>query len=258
MNQFGSMQEIESALEQSSGMLGDIESILGSIAGIFSIASMGVSAIFAIIAAIFAGIVAIVLYILYSIPVYSLAKKVGVKYAWLAWVPIFHVYFRLFVLCEIAGNKPFIPNIGKFKIESRKMSFLAHILIKYLGGMIISTVVGILSMFLPIVGSLSIVLGLVPAAACAIIEYVYLRDVIDIFKEDKKSNNTTSIIVTVIDAILVGDFIRTCYLFTLMKKQPLPVNEIVVENANEPMVSVAAVDTVVSEDAPLDDAPIEN
>ena len=50
MNEFaGSMQDVESALEQSSNMLGDIESILGSIAGIFSVASMGVGAIVAII-----------------------------------------------------------------------------------------------------------------------------------------------------------------------------------------------------------------
>ncbi len=244
MNGYGTMEDFGSALEQSSGMLGDIESILSSIVGIFSFASMGASMIFAIFALIVAGVVAIVAYILYSIPVYSLAKKVGLKNAWLAWVPIFHDYFRLFVLSEIVGNKPFVPNIGKFKIESRKMSFLAHILIKYLGGTVISTVVAILSAILPIVGSFSIILGLVPAVACAIIEYVYLRDVIDIFKEDKKSNNTAAIVVTVIDAILVGDFIRTCYLFTLMKKQPLPVSEIVVENIPEPEVVNA------SEDAP--------
>lgn len=241
MNDYGTITEIESALEQSSGMLGDIESILGSIAGIFSIASMGVSAIFVIIAAIVAGIVAIAYFVIESIPVYSLAKKVGYKHAWLAWMPFFHDYCRVYVLCEIGGNKPFIPNIGKFKIENRKMSFLAHVLIKYLGGAIISTVVSILSMFLPIIGSFSIILGLVPAAACAVIEYVYLRDVIDIFKEDKKSNNTAAIIVTVIDAILLGDFIRTFYLFTLMKKQPLPVGEIVVE----PVATVTAEDTAV-------------
>lgn len=232
MNDYGAIQEIESALEQSSNMLGDIESILGSLAGIFGFASMGISAIFAIFAAIIGGVVAIVFYILHSIPVYSLAKKVGLKNAWLAWVPIFHDYFRLYVLCEIGGNKPFVPNIGKFKIESRKMSFLAHILIKYLGGTIITTIVSIINAFLPIIGSLSLVLGLVPAVACAIIEYVYLRDVIDIFNEDKKANNTAAIIVTVIDGVLVGDFIRTCYLFTLMKKQPLPVTEIVLENCD--------------------------
>lgn len=223
------ISEIESALEQSSGILGDIESILGSIAGIFSIASMGVSAVVAIITAIFAGIIAIAYFIFESIPVYSLAKRVGYKHAWLAWMPFFHDYCRIFVLCEAAGNKPFVANIGKLKIENRKMSFLAHILIKYFGGTIITTIVSILSTILPVVGSLSVVLALVPAAACALIEYVYLRDLLDIYKEDKKANNTAAIVVSVIDFVLIGDLIRTCYLYTLMKKKPLPVTEIVIE-----------------------------
>ncbi len=237
MNDFGTVQDIESALEQSSGMLGDIESILSSILSIFSIASMGVTAVIAIITAIVTGIIAIALYIFQSIPVYSLAKKVGLKYAWLSWVPIFHNYFRLFVLCEMAGNKPFVPKLGKFKLESRKLSFLAHIVIKYFAGLIVGIITAVASTVIPIVGSLSAVLALVPTAACAWIEYVYLRDVLDIFKEDKKSNNTTSIVITVIDAILVGDLIRSCYLYTLMKKQPLPEPEIVIENT--PVVNVS-------------------
>lgn len=223
------INEIESALEQSSGMLGDIESILGSIAGIFSFATMGISAIFAIIAAVFAGLIAIAYFVFESIPVYKLAKRVGYKYAWLAWMPFFHDYCRIFVLCETAGNKPFDANIGKIRLENRKMSFLAHVLIKYFGGAVVSTVIAIVSTILPVVGSLSFILGLVPAAACAVIEYVYLRDLLDIYKEDKKSNNTAAIVVSVIDFVLVGDLIRTCYLYTLIKKQPLPVNEIVVE-----------------------------
>ena len=98
-----------------------------------------------------------------------------------------------------------------------------------LRGNVVSTVIAIVSTILPVVGSLSFILGLVPAAACAVIEYVYLRDLLDIYKEDKKANNTAAIVVSVIDFVLVGDLIRTCYLYTLIKKQPLPVNEIVVE-----------------------------
>ena len=246
------ISEIESALEQSSGMLGDIESIFSSIAGIFSIASMGVSAIFAIIAAIFAGIIAIAYFIFESIPVYSLAKKVGYKYAWLAWMPFFHDYCRIYVLCETAGNKPFVPNIGNFKIENRKMSFLVHVLIKYLGGAIVTSIVTIASAIIPFFGSFSFILGLVPAAACALIEYVYLRDLLDIYKEDKKANNNAAMIVSVLDFVLIGDVIRTCYLYTIIKKQPLPVNEIVIEEVNEPIVTVPVTDdTPVGDDAPV-------
>lgn len=226
MNNYGTMQEVESVLEESGTILGDIESILGSLGSIFSFVSFGFSTIILIISAIVVGIFSIAFYVFNSIPVYSLAKKVGLKYAWIAWVPLFHSYFRLFILCEVAGNKPFIPNISNFKIENRRMSFLAHILIKYFGGVVVTLIVTILSMFIPFIAPFSIILGLVPTAVCALIEYVYLRDVLDIFKEDKKSNNTTSLIITVIDTILIGDLIRTCYLYTLMKKQPLTQSEV--------------------------------
>lgn len=231
MNDYGSLQEIESVLEESSGMLGDIESILGSLGAIFSFASMGVSAIVSLLVVIFTAVVFVLFFVLRAIPVYSLAKKTGSKFAWLAWVPVFSSYCRLFVLCDIAGNKPFDFWNGKLKIKNRKMSFLAHLCISVLGGTIISAIVGVANLFLPIVGSLSTILALVPTVACAIIDYVYLRDIIDIFKENKESNNTTAIIITVIDTLLVGDFIRTIYLYTLLKRQPLPEPEIIVEEA---------------------------
>lgn len=243
MNDYSSLfQQIESILEESSGTLTSIEGIITALSSIASVLLMGAYAGIWILAGIAALVVGIIYFIFESIPVYTLAKRAGYKYAWLAWMPFFHDYCRIFVLCEAAGNKPFVPNLGKFKIENRKMSFLAHILIKYFGGAIIGSVVSILSLVLPGIGSLSTILVLVPGIACAIIEYVYLRDLIDIYKEDKKANNTAAIVVSVVDFVLLGDLIRTCYLYTLIKKQPLPVNEIVVEGttAEEVMVENTA------------------
>ncbi len=234
---FTAFQELEEVLGSLENIMGSAEAIFGGIGAIFSVISTGISILVAIITAIFT----IIFVIFHAIPVYSLAKKVGLKYAWLSWIPFFNNYFRLFVISEIAGNKPFVPNLGKFKIENRKLSFLAYVLIKNFAGLIVAVISGVASMVIPIVGSISLVLGLIPTAACAWIEYVYLRDLLDIFKEDKKSNNTTSIIITVIDALLPFDLIRTGYLYTLMKKQPLPEKEIVIENAPSSEASTVSV-----------------
>ena len=248
MNDYSSLfEQIQSILEESNSTLTDIEGIMSAISGIFSVLAMGAYAGLWIIGGIILFVVGILYFIFESIPIYVLAKRVGYKYAWLAWMPFFHDYCRVFVLCETAGNRAFEPNIGKFRIENRKMSFLLHIGIKYLGGAIIGTLITTLSFILPGIGSLSSILSLVPSAACAFIEYVYLRDLLDVYKPDRKANSNSALIVSVIDFFLVGDLIRTCYLYTLIKKQPLPASEFFVE------------DVTVSETVPVgDDMPLEN
>lgn len=236
MNEYyGSLQEFEAFIEESNSTLTNINDLFDNIASIFSGLLVGAYFIFWIILIVGIALVSIFYYIFSSIPVYKLAKRAGYKYAWIAWIPFSHRFCRSFVLCEVVGNKPFVPQIGKFKIESRKISFLAYILIYYFGYLVISSIVALLSIFLPGIGTLSSVLALVPAAACCIIEYVYLRDLLDIYKEDQKSNNVTAIVVTVIDALLLTfpDFVRTCLLYSLLKKQPLPCKEIVIDNPTE-------------------------
>ena len=49
----------------------------------------------------------VAMYILQAIPLYKLAKKTGRKNAWFAWMPILSTYFQLYLLCDIAGDKPF-------------------------------------------------------------------------------------------------------------------------------------------------------
>lgn len=230
MNEF-TVQDFGDSLNAASNMAGDINSILESLASIFSFASVGVYAVFSILAIIFAGILALALYIFQSIPIYTLAKKVGLQHAWLAWIPFFHSFFRLFVLCEIAKDKPLDIKLFNFKFENRKFSFLTHLLIYVFGGTVVTTVVLIASFVVPVLGSVSSVLSFLPMIACGIIEYAYFRDVLDIFKPDKKSNDTTAIVITVIDTLLFGDLIRSCYLYTLLKKEPLP-EEVIVESAD--------------------------
>ena len=223
------------AAPSSGSSLGDVADILGSVESLASLATAGIGLTLLIIGAIISAVVAIALYIFHAIPVYSMAKKLGMKYAWLAWVPICHDLCRLYLLSEMAGDKPCDPGIGNFKIANRRMSFLYYVLIKWLGAAVVGIVVSIASMILPIVGSVSAILGLLPAAACGVLEYVYLRDVLNLYKEDTKSNQTTAIVITAIEAVLGIDFVKSGYLYTLMKKEPLAIvgEEIPVEEPVE-------------------------
>ena len=212
------------AVESSGNSLGDIADILGSVESLASLASAGIGLIIFIICAVVIFALILALYILHSVPVYKMAKKLNMNYAWLAWVPIFHDCFRLYVLSEMAGDKVFDPGFGNFKVANRRTSFLIYVIIKWLGAAIVGTVVTLISLILPILGYFSGILSLLPAAACAVFEYVYLRDALNLFKEDEKANHNTALIISIIEAVTGLNLIKTIYLYTVMKNEPLSLN----------------------------------
>ncbi len=226
---FAFFEQVDSSLGSLESILGSMENIFGGIAAIFTAISTGIS----IIIAFFTFVVTIIVTVIQAIPLYSLAKKTGSKFAWLAWCPIFNSEARLFVMCDAAGNEPFNFWDGKIKIQNRKMLFLAHICIKYFGNTLILAIIAVASIFIPVIGSISSLLILLPSIACNVIYYVFFRDILNLFNEDKKSNVSTAIIVSVIDAILLCGFARTFYFYTLLKRQPLQPKEIVIENTPE-------------------------
>lgn len=183
-----------------------------------------VGLITSIITAVISFIFQFIIYVLEAFPVYKLARKTGRKCAWLAWIPVFGSYFRLYVLADIAGDKELVF-FGKFKLKNRPLSFWMYVGIDLFGSTLITAVIGILQV-LPvigqIIGALSTLLYLVPPVAKAFIEYAYLRDVLNIFKEDKKANNTASIVVTALDALATFGFARVVYLYTILKHDPIP------------------------------------
>ncbi len=221
-------------------MLQEIEETLMSIYRIFglgaSIADIGIGGFFllvTIITTIVGAIIAIARYILESFPVYKVAKKVGRKHAWLAWVPIFSSVFRMYVLSDVAGDKPVeVKLFGKhLKFQNRILVFFSYVGIGVFGAELLTIVLTILGI-IPVVGQIVAVFGtlfyLLPPLAEGIIEYVYLRDVLDKFKEDKVSNRRTSIIVTVLDSLCTLGFARVVILYTIMNK-PVLKEEIVEE-----------------------------
>ncbi len=194
----------------------------GSINALLNLGVTGVTILIAIISAIVAFVTWVVVYIVGGVPVYAIAKKTNTEGAILAWMPIFTSYFREYLLAKIPGNKPF-----KFfdkQIESRSNAFWIYLGIRLAGPTVITIAISIASI-IPIagvfIGAFGSLLYLVPPVATAFMEYVFLKDVLDMFKEDKKSNNTTAIVVAVLDAIITGGLAQSIYLYSIIKKEPL-------------------------------------
>lgn len=193
-----------------------------------------IGVIVAVATAVLGLLVSLVVFVLEAIPLYKISKKLERKYAWmvwLSWIPGIGGCFSTYVLSDIPGDKP-VKLGGKLTIENRLMSFWIHTGIRLFGGTLITVLIGIVNM-IPVLGQLigafSSILYLVPTVAAAWIEYVYLRDVLDMFKPDQKSNNTAAIVVAVLDALVTFGLARAIYLYTVMNKDPLPQQVVEVE-----------------------------
>ena len=205
--------------------LNDVESLVESVYEILS-GSLGIVALIgAIISVLVSVILSIAQWILLAIPLYKLAVKTGRKYPWIAWIPIVGDYCRTFVLCDIPGEKEVVL-FKDFKIKSRMLAFWIWVGIFLFGKYVWNSVMTLLGGLLAFtgIGVALAALKFVPNILIGFLEYVFLRDVLDTFKSDKKSNNIWAIVVTVIDLLLPWRFARTICLYTLLKREPLTEN----------------------------------
>ena len=188
MQFFETLSEIpfEEILEGVNG----IYEVVSSIVALVEVVLSGISLLLFILSAVVAAIVWLITYIVFTIPVYKLARKAGRKSTWMAWVPFLNAYFRTFVLADIAGDKELAFFKGKFKIKNRALSFWVYIGILWFGSALIAAIIAILN-FIPVVGTVggafASLLYLLPVVATGFMKYAYLRDVLDMFKENKKS-----------------------------------------------------------------------
>lgn len=182
----------------------------------------------ALVAAIVSFVVSVIFYVLEAVPVYAVAKKCGRKSALLAWVPIFGDHFRTYVIADIAADKPFTLFNGKLTFKSRKSVYWVRLLVSVFGTALVSAVTMLLqtvASIVPVAGwTLALILTalpLLPSIFCAFVDYVFLRDVLDMYNQDEKANVTAASIVSVADYILPYRIARTFYLYTLIKKKPI-------------------------------------
>lgn len=172
------------------------------------------------------------IYVAEAFPLYKLAKKTDRKNAWFAWMPIFGAYFRLYTLMDIAGDKEVVLFSEKYTIKNRPKSYLIFVGGSLALNLVIVSVIllSMLLLLIPIVGiiifvivvTIASLLSYVSTIALAVIRYIYFKDVLDIFREDKSENNLIAILVVLIDLFVTGGLARIIFLYTLINRDPIP------------------------------------
>lgn len=231
--------EIIEMLENSQGLIQGIVGLLGAIvslisilgtviASVLGIASSAFTLIFTIVVVLAVVIYWIVFYFGSAIPLFVVGRRAKCKYAWLAWVPIFQDVFSIFVMWKISGKEPFEFWNGKICIKQSLLAVAAYPLIQFFGAFIVSFIVTILNVipgFGQVASLLANLLYCIPAFFLGVIEYVYLRDVIQVFRADEKKCRLHAFVVVILDNLLTLGWARNIYLISLMGKKPLPKEE---------------------------------
>ena len=118
--------------------------------------------------------------------------------------------------------KKFFPL--SFKYTKDVANLIIGIIIYLVVGAVAGILIGVLAL-IPIIGQLlaaiTPILYLVPQIVMAWLEYIYLRDTLDLFKPDQKGNRTFALIVAITDALVTFGLARGVCLMTIMGKKPL-------------------------------------
>lgn len=193
----------------------------------------------ALASVVLAAVMKVVVFIVKAIPVFALAKKNGRKLAWLAWMPFFTDYLQTMVLMDTPGDVPFKLFNGKLTIKRRWISYAIWLGVLLIAPKLIGAIrapivaaVGVVPVVGVLVGSLiSFVLNYTVKGALGILEFGYLRDVLNVYNADKKNNQTMAIVIVVLDWLVTGGWAQTIWLYLQLKKKPLPVQEVEAEVA---------------------------
>ncbi len=204
----------------------DMFTALGSlIKTVFGATLISAGLIILLISMIGSALTFIAIYLISAIPLTVIAKKAKCKGKWLAWVPVYQDLFCLILLYKIPGKDDF--KFGFIKFAERHNSLLLYLLVYFLASALITVIFLIITVF-PYIGQVLgvfiFLLYLLPTAIFTIIEFVYLRDVLNMFKPNKRFNCLVAWIVSILDNLITSGWARRIYLITLMSKkvQPLP------------------------------------
>ena len=206
---------------------------------------------FFVILVFFALLFSIGVYLLNAIPLYKIGKKLGYDKNFLPWIPVLSSFFQLYMLSDLPGIKSFsiFPKLDRYlKIDTRKKSFLVYIILYCVGMAVsfafsgiseivsvilshitaeylnegLSAVLYILSAGIDIIAFIvPSILSLILAVYTAAVIYVYLRDLINIFRPDRASNERTAMVVAVLNSVTSG-LALPIYLCYLSRFEPLP------------------------------------
>ena len=255
-----SMSDLLSFLQDAELSLETIVQIIMAISTIITLAIPAVSFTWGIVIAVAGALVTALCFFIEAVPLFVVAKKTKNPLCWIsffAWIPVIGPYISVFLTAIIPDTPVHI--FWKIKIKSRILSYLIYLAFMFGGNLIITTLIGILAL-IPIIGQiLSIItpiLYLIPLFVVLYLRYVYIRDVLDMFKADRKRNNAFALIVAIVDTALPLNPARGVCLMTLMFKKPLPkpeeeiVSSVVAPVAvNEaPVAAIETTNTATSEE----------
>ena len=201
---------------------------------IFAVATLfGIIAIIIGIAVLFA----LVNYIISACALHKISKKVGRTYGWLAWIPVASAILQGFVLYDLAADKPFSLFGGKIKFKNRLTSFIIFAIASLVSGIIsgVSTTIStpsdlneetvVLSIAVLVIACISAVISFIISFVLGCINYVYLRDTIELFNSDNASCKKTAVIVTLL-SYLICPLVQPIYLLVLSKKDLISASSI--------------------------------
>ncbi len=241
------LQQLEEIFALISSIFGGVEGTVGSVESIFTsfasimqlFAGLGtaIAALFGFIGTAAVGLFFIlvliaililwfVLHIIKAIPVFVLCKRAGKKNAWLAFIPLplstVEDAIKLYLMSTLTNTQE-LRFFSRYKVSNKTNAFWIWFGIGTVGYWLWNLLwfcIGALSggIALPI----SLLLGVIPCFAVGIFEYAFLRDVLNVYKSDKTTNNTVAVVATAIDQIIGYGLARTFCLYTIMKKDPIP------------------------------------
>ena len=168
--------------------------------------------------------IAIAKYIICGYSHSKLAEKLGVNGSY-AWIPVFQQGITMYTIYQMTGKKRLVI-FDKYVISNGGIAVVLWIFIHYFGLEAIQLAAGQLA-WVPIVGILMLTVGnlllLVPLVAEGILEYAYVRDVLDLFDEDKNRNVILAVVVAAIDVLIGGGLARAILFMFYLKREPLSV-----------------------------------
>lgn len=162
-------------------------------------------------------------YILEGIALNQMAKSRPVKYLWLNWIPYAVEYAcKNYIFAQMSYEDSFRLFGGRLTFKNKFVPFWI-----YLGvyaTVMLTSFVSIFLSWIPILGfivlAIYLLVVLIGMTVLGFIEFVYLRDFLNVYKPDQKSNVGTAILLTVLNYPTFG-LVRAIYIFRMRNDLPL-------------------------------------
>jgi len=196
---------------------------------------------FAVIFAIWLGLACFILFanvaffLIKSYPLYRMAKITGAKKPYLAWIPVLGPVLQMYTAAEIARDNDFIL-FGKKLFKNRKTPVYISAAVFAVNAF---TVVAYLALFsamfffqeaiLPLAFFLAIaafiplfLTGIASSVLLPFINYVYYRDILNLFNDNTDNNVLFSVLAVLIDLYCNGIASTILLYFAMIKATKKP------------------------------------